>query len=296
MRIETNKSAFVAIVGRPSSGKSTLLNRVCGHKVSIVSPIPQTTRNKIRGIYNCPEGQLVFLDTPGFHVSEKKLNTFLRALTYSALDDADLALYVADVSRRPGEEEMSLLSMLAKYRNPTIIALNKTDQPHLFVEEFRREIATRFPVEPITCLISGLEGHGIPELLDTLIERAPQGDLLYPEEFYTDQTPEFRVSEVVREKAIQETSQEVPHALYVEIADMEMRNTATLWVRGFVCVERESQKGILVGKGGRKIQQIRLAAERELNTLFPYTVRLDLRVKVRPKWRKKDILLRRITG
>ena len=288
------KAAFVALVGRPSSGKSTLLNRVCGGKVSIVSPVPQTTRNRIRGIHNGPPGQLVFVDTPGFHSSERKMNLRLRELTISTLRESELVLYLVDVTRPPGEEERALISSLRQTEDHLVVGLNKIDvQPnHCALAE--KELAAAFRA-PRLFPLSARSGEGLEALLSALWQLAPEGDPMYPPEYYTDQTPEFRIAEIVREKAMRDLREEVPHALYVHIEDLEMRHENTeLWARGFIFVERDSQKGILVGRGGERIRATVRDAEAELGELFPYAVKLDLRVKVRPKWRHDEALLSRL--
>ncbi len=293
-----SKSGFVTIIGRPSSGKSTLLNTLCGEKVSITSSVPQTTRNKIRGIVNDPRGQLVFLDTPGYHRSERKFNLHLRDLAESTLQESDAVLYVADLSRAPGAEENDVLALLEATALPKLCALNKVDLPRTLEQSYRDLLAEKSPATPLF-VISALSGEGTGALLDALFAAAPEGEPFYDADYYTDQAPEFRIAEIIREKAIARTQQEVPHALYVEIADMEMREGATeedraLWVRAFLNVERDSQKGILVGKAGTQIRDIRLEAQRELNDIFPYRIHLDLRVKVQHKWRSRDPLLRRL--
>jgi GTP-binding protein Era len=288
------KSAFVGLIGRPSSGKSTLLNRLCGGKVSIVSPVPQTTRNRIRGILNAPAGQLVFVDTPGYHLSEKRLNLHLRSLALQALEESDVLLYLVDVTRAPGPEELALMGLLRSHEGRLVAALNKTDREPNILSAVEQELRRVFSA-PRLFPISALTGAGIDPLLAAIWELAPVGERFYPEEYYTDQSPEFRIAEVVREKAIWQTRQEVPHALYVEVSDLEMRKEGTeLWARGFLCVERESQKGILVGRGGERIKGIVQAAEAELAELFPYAVKLDIRVKTRPKWRQNEALLARL--
>jgi GTP-binding protein Era len=288
------KAAFVALVGRPSSGKSTLLNRICGGKVSIVSPVPQTTRNRVRGIHNGPPGQLVFVDTPGFHSSQQRMNLRLRELSLAAVAEADLVLYLVDVTRPPGEEERSLCSVLRGSEDRLVVGLNKVDvQPnHRALAE--RELCSVLR-SPRLYPLSALSGEGLEALLAALWQLAPEGEPMYPPDYYTDQTPEFRIAEIVREKAIRGLREEVPHALYVQLEDLEMRNQDTeLWVRGFIFVERESQKGILVGRGGERIKAIVRDAEAELARLFPYAVKLDLRVRARPKWRHDEALLSRL--
>jgi GTP-binding protein Era len=290
------KAAVVAIVGRPSAGKSTLLNALCGGKVSIVSPVPQTTRSRVRGILNDPRGQIVFIDTPGFHRSLRKLNRYLTDLVTETLSDVDAVLYVVDVSRPPGEEERTLREILRRSGKPLVPVLNKVDAAAAAagIEAARGAIAADFPdASPVP--ISAIQGTGLEELRDRLFAVAPDGEQMYPPDYYTDQAPEFRVAEIVREKAMLQTREEVPHALYVRMEDLEMRDGgATLWGRGFICVERESQKGIVVGKAGERIKAITREAERELSEIFPWAVKLDIRVKVDRDWRTRDPLLRKL--
>ncbi len=287
------KSGVVAVVGRPSSGKSTLLNHLCGQKVAITSPVPQTTRNRIRGILTTARGQLVFIDTPGYHKSEKKFNLYLKNMVEETIQQVDILLYVIDTSRPPGEEEELISQKISTFQGYILAALNKIDVKPTFIEQVLLFLSLRIPKASLF-RVSAVTGEGIPPLIQALFDAAPEGDLLYPEEFYTDQPPDFRIAEIIREKAIWETRQEVPHALYVEISDMEKRENGSLWVRAFLVVERESQKGILIGKEGSKIKTIRLSAEKELAELFPYPVHLDLRVKVDAKWRQNDKLLTRL--
>jgi GTP-binding protein Era len=288
------KAAFVGLVGRPSSGKSTLINRICGQKVSIISPVPQTTRNRVRGIYSSERGQLVFVDTPGFHLSEKKINLHLKELATRTLSEVEIVLYLIDVSRPPGEEERALIELLRGLETKVIVALNKIDVGEGHVEETKAELNQKLNQAPVQ-LISALTGQGVDALLELIWERAPEGQRMYPEDYYTDQSPEFRIAEIIREKAILQTRQEVPHSLFVDISDMEMKDGNNyLWVRGFIYVERETQKGIVVGKGGEKIKNIVRSAEQECNQLFPYRVKLDIRVKTRPKWRKDEGLLKKL--
>lgn len=285
------KSAFVAIIGRPSAGKSTLLNALCREKVSITADVPQTTRNKIRGIVTEEEGQLVFIDTPGYHHSDKKFNQYLKDVVLSSLEEADMLLYVVDATRPPGSEEREIIDLLNKEKDkPVLLVINKIDKEARYSTEIRGLLQVN--VHPDALMeTSALEGTGVDALRDRLIELAPEGELMYPEEYYTDQEPEFRIAEIIREKAISQTTQEIPHALYVEVADTEMKD-GELWVRAFLTVESESQVGIVVGKGGKRIKWIRIASLKEFKKIFPYKVRLDLRVKVNPRWRRKDYLLK----
>ncbi len=288
------KSAFVAIIGRPSAGKSTLLNAICGEKVSITASVPQTTRNKIRGIITEKRGQLVFLDTPGYHNSEKKYNNYMMGIVSSSLDECDLVVYVVDSTRPMGKEEQELIDMLTKKGRPFVIVLNKSDSGSKFTKDIRAFLLVNMKTNSII-ETSALKEEGIDNLKDAIFEKAPEGEQMYPDDFYTDQEPEFRIAEIIREKAITKMSQEIPHAIYVEIADTEMKGEGDkqkLWVRAFLTVEKESQKGMVIGKGGDQIKQIRREAIRDLNKIFPYKIQLDLRVKVNPKWRTKDYLLK----
>lgn len=288
------KSASAAVVGRPGSGKSTLINKITGHKVSITATVPQTTRNRIRGILTEERGQIVFIDTPGYHLSDRKFNLRLRDLVTGTLKEVDLILYLVDASRAAGQEEEAMADRLASLESPVLAVLNKTDLAPETLEENRLFIAGKLPRAEILEL-SALTGEGLPALMDRVFDLAPPGEPLYPPDYYTDQDPEFRVAEIIREKAINLTREEVPHALYVEVADMETREEGgknRLWIRAFLVVERESQKGILVGRGGTRIKEIRTAAQRDLGRIFPYRIYLDLRVKTRPRWRRDENLLR----
>ena len=288
------KSGFVTIVGRPSSGKSTLMNKICGYKISIVAPSPQTTRNKVRGIVSDTRGQLVFIDTPGFHSSERTLNRHLRDLVVSSFEDIDVVLYVLDVTRKPGEEEERIFDIVLKRKEMVLAALNKIDIAETSTNTHRTFLEAHLESSRIYT-ISAVTGAGIPELHSAMLDLAPVGEAFYPDDYYTDQDPEFRVSEIIREKAINRVKEELPHALYVEIADMETTDGGSgLWIRAFLNVEKTSQQGILVGKSGAMIREIRREAQRELAQIFPYRIHLDLRVKVSTKWRKKDPLLKKI--
>ncbi len=293
----SKKSAFVAVIGRPSAGKSTLLNAICGGKVAITSPVPQTTRNAIRGIVNKEAGQLVFIDTPGRHVSEKKLNRKLMDVGSRALEESELVLYVIDATREPGEEEQKIAAMLAPAAARMAVAINKTDAKGADVARARAFLSTAIPSLPAERVleISALAKTGLDALLNLLFEIAPQGQAMYPEDFYTDQEVDFRIAELIREKAMNKLSDELPHAIYVDVADTEFREEGKrLWVRAFIIVERESQKGIVVGKGGAMIKAIRQAAQKDMDRIFDWKTELDLRVKVSKDWRQSDHTLKRL--
>lgn len=291
------KTAVVAIVGRPSAGKSTFLNTACQEPVSIVSPIPQTTRNAIKGIVNTSYGQLIFIDTPGYHDSDKKLNLRLKEVTESQLDGIDAVLYVIDSTRSAGEEEVHTAALLKEIQKQVVVAINKIDLPQSKPEAVRKFISENLPEIPGESIleISAEKDTGINEVLKAIYDISPEGQPMYNEELYTDQNLTFRICEVIRGEAINRLSDEIPHAVYVDVADVEHRNEGKkLWIRAFLCVERDSQKGIVIGKGAQKIKEIRLAATKQLNKIYLQKIDLDLQVKVDKNWRQKDHTLNKL--
>lgn len=296
------KSGVVTIIGRPSAGKSTFLNAVCGGKVSIVSSIPQTTRNTIRGILTNADGQILFLDTPGLHESEKKFNEQLRNISVSALKDADAVLYLIDATRSIGAEEEKIFLLLKEYdaEKKLVVALNKTDDKKaqvgitkLLIEKFFPHVmeAGRF------FEISAKKKINLDQTVQALMQLLPTGEPMYPPDFYTDQDVAFRISEIIREKAIENTREEVPHALYVKIDELNMKpNGKELFVKAILYVERESQKGILIGKDARVITKIKKESLKTLHEIFSYHIILNLQVKVDKDWRKNDKTIEALTS
>lgn len=290
------KSALVAIVGRPSVGKSSLMNALCGEKISIVTPVPQTTRNRIRGILNDERGQIVFLDTPGLHQSERIFNRRLRNLVRGSIDDCDFVLYVTDVTRGVGSEEEELVNILAACTLPILIVWNKVDLGS--AREMREDICRLFsarrgggelpPDISQGQEVSALKGDGLDELKTRLFSLSPVGEALYPADCYTDQEPAFRIAEIIREQAMLRSREELPHAIRVDIQDLEAQEDSRLWIRASICVESKSQIGLVVGRNGSGIRDIRKASQREIGRVFPYRVHLDLRVKCSPNWRRNE--------
>ncbi len=287
------KTALVSIIGRPSAGKSTFLNTASGEKISIVSSIPQTTRNAIKGIVNTSYGQLVFVDTPGLHLSEKKMNLKLTQIASDQIAESDAILYIVDSTRDHEEEEVLIAQMLKPHADKLVIALNKMDVPNAKRNATAKFIEQQFPDFPKERVISmsAKEDTGVNDVLKALYTIAPEAPHLYPEEFYTDQEVEFRIAEIIREQAINRLQQEIPHALYVSIEDITMSTQNHMNVRAFLCVERDSQKGIVIGKGGSLIKEIRIESIKACRKVFPYRVDIDLRVKVDKNWRQKDHVL-----
>ena len=289
------RSGVVCIIGRPSAGKSTFLNNVCGEKVSIVSALPQTTRSSIRGIVTAPQGQIIFIDTPGYHLSEKKMNRRLQLIAENRLQEAEAVLYLIDAARPFGEEEVAICALLKNKQERLIVGINKTDSPAARPGQTRISVMQtleHLPQERIFEL-SAQKKIGLEPLLTALFALLPEGALLYPEDFYTDQPVDFRIAEIIRGQAISRLYEEIPHALYVDIQDMEMKkNGKELFVRAFLCVERESQKPMVIGKGASVIKVIKAESQKELCKIFPYRVQLDLQVRVDKNWRQKDNTLR----
>ena len=265
--------------------------------MSIVSPIPQTTRNAIKGIVNTSYGQLVFIDTPGYHDSEKKLNLRLKNVTENQLEDIDAVLYVIDSTREIGEEEQHTAALMQNLQQKTVVAINKTDLPSSKSEKVVRFVKENLPLVDSSCIfkISAQKDIGINEVLKALYQKVPENPPIYDEELYTDQNLSFRICEIIRGEAINRLEQEIPHAVYVEVADVEHRNEGKkLWIRAFLCVERDSQKGIVIGKNASKIKEIRLAAVKKLSQIYIQKIELDLQVKVDKNWRQRDYTLNKL--
>ncbi|MBQ3317834.1 MAG: GTPase Era [Spirochaetales bacterium] len=290
------KCASVAIIGRPSSGKSTLINTICESKVSITSPTPHTTRNAIRGIYTDSRGQIIFTDTPGFHISEKKFQKRMQDITVASLEETDAVLYLIDATRKPGSEEDAITYMLSGLSVPVVCCINKkdilTDRQIADAEEYLKR---SMPGRTILTA-SAKDDDGVDEILIELFKHAPEGELLYDEDARTDQDLEFRVSEIIREKAMNSVTAEIPYAIMVEVSDLEYNEAENkVWVRAFITVERESQKGIMVGKGGENIKKIRIASFKDIKKIFPSSkLELDLRVRVNGKWKSNDMILSKV--
>ncbi len=237
---------------------------------------------------------MVFIDTPGFNLSERKFNRKLNTTVQSTFNEVDIVLYMIDAARAFGPEEEKLISMVSGYRGDKVIVLNKIDISNNMSERHEKILHEMLPGIKIFKM-SSVTGKGISELLNELIKISPEGEKQYPEDFYTDQEPVFRIAEIIREKVIHETREEVPHSVYIDILDAEMNNdTNRMWVRALIIAERDSQKGIIIGNGGSKIKKIRIAAENELCDIFPYRIKLDLRVRVRKKWRKNQYIINKL--
>ena len=287
------RSGFVAVIGKPNVGKSTLMNAYVGQKVAIVSEKPQTTRRRILGILTRPDAQIIFVDTPGIHQPKHKLGEFMVETAARAIPDADLVCFMVDVSEMPTAEDHQIAELLRKHcRAPVILVLNKMDllppdrvQPHT-------EAYFQLVEHEAWMMISATRGDNRGKLLEMIIERLPFGPQYYPPDQVTDQTERAIAAELVREQVLRFTHQEVPHSVAVAIEEWAERREDLTYIGATIYVEKESQKGILIGAKGAMLKRIGRAAREELQRLLGHKVYLELWVKVRKKWRRDERALR----
>jgi GTPase len=286
------RAGFVSLVGRPNAGKSTLLNRLVGEKLAIVSPRPQTTRNRITGILHRPGAQIVFVDTPGLHAGGGKLGEFMAQTARRAVEDVDVVCLVVDASDRAGPDEL-VLAPLREHRGPSVCALNKIDlvkPKEALLPQLERWRACH-PFEALVPVAAAV-GTSCDRLLEVLVAALPEHPPYFPADATSDQPETFWVAEIVREQIFTFTRQEVPYAAAVQVEELTDRTPERLYVRAAVFVEQESQKGILIGRGGAMLKRIGSGARRQLERFFGVQVFLDLHVEVRRNWRKDDRALR----
>ena len=281
------KSGFVAIVGRPNVGKSTFMNYVLGQKIAIMSDKAQTTRNKIQGVYTKDDAQIVFLDTPGIHKPKHELGEFMVKSAYSALKEVDAVLFMVNVSEKRGTGDDFIIEKLKGIKTPIFLVLNKIDlvTPEVLLERVESykdalDFAGVFP-------ISVLQGNNVNELMEGLINALPEGPQYYPADQITDHPEYFVVSELIREKILQLTQEEIPHSVAVTVDKMQKDEFDKVHVYANIIVERKSQKGIIIGKGGRLLKEIGTRARRDIQQLLGNKVYLELWVKVEKDWRKR---------
>lgn len=290
---EDHRSGVVAVVGRPNVGKSTLINRILGQKIAIVSPKPQTTRKQQLGIYTEEHGQILFVDTPGLHKPQHKLGDYMVNTAAQALKDADVILWVLDASEKVQKSDQFIAQTLEQYRGntPVVLALNKVDLVPIGSMNFNEharliEHTQAFPV-------SALAGDHVPALVAFLMEQLPLGPRYYPAEQVSEVNMRFVTAEIIREKVILNTEQEIPHAVAVEVDSFQEGEEQTV-ISAVVYVEKDSQKGIIIGKGGAMIKQIGTEARQDLLELLGVRVHLDLRVKVLKNWRSNEKFMARL--
>jgi GTP-binding protein Era len=288
-----HRAGFVTLVGRPSVGKSTLLNAYIGQKVAIVSHKPQTTRNRILGILTRPDAQIIFVDTPGIHQPMHKLGEYMVKTAQRAVPDADVVLFLVDVSVLPTEEDRMVAEFLAKKcSSPVILVLNKMDL--LPPDKVTPHSEAYFALGQFAdwMMISAVRGQNLDRLLDKVIARLPLGPRYYPAGQVTDLTERFIAAELIREQVLHFLHQEVPYAIAVVIEEFKERRPGLTYIAATIYVEKESQKGIVIGAKGEMLKKIGAAAREEIERMLDTKVFLELWVKVRPKWRRDEAALR----
>ena len=293
MENEKYKSGFVALIGRPNVGKSTLMNRLIGQKIAITSNRPQTTRNRIQTVYTCDRGQIIFLDTPGIHKAKNKLGEYMVSVAEKTLNDVDLVLWLVEPSNFIGAGEKHIAEQLSRAKCPVILVMNKADTVKKdeiagFLENYKK--LCHFDD---VLAVSALRKINTDMVIDTILNFLPYGPQYYDEDTVTDQPERQIVAELVREKALRLLSQEIPHGIAVVIERMKNRKGRDIVdIEAVIVCERESHKRIIIGKKGSMIKEIGTQAREEMENLLDTKVNLKLWVKVRKDWRDSDILLK----
>lgn len=287
------RSGFVAIIGRPNVGKSTLMNHLIGQKIAITSNKPQTTRNKIQTVYTCDEGQIVFLDTPGIHKAKNKLGDYMVNVAQHTLSEVDVILWLVEPSTFIGAGERHIIEQLKKTKTPVILVINKTDTVKreeilTFIDAYRKELEFAEIVP-----VSALKGDNTQDLIDSIFKYLPYGPMFYDEDTVTDQPQRQIVSELIREQALRCLDEEIPHGIAVSIDQMKWRaDDSIVDIDATIVCERDSHKGIIIGKGGSMLKKIGSRARKEIEDLLETQVNLKLWVKVKKDWRDSDFLLK----
>ena len=282
-------SGFVAILGRPNVGKSTFLNRVVGQKIAIMSDKTQTTRNKIQGIYTEDDAQIVFIDTPGIHKPHSRLGDFMVESALSTLNEVDAVLFMVNATQKRGRGDDFIIERLKNVKKPIYLVINKIDQIHpdkllQIMDDYRNTLdyAEVFP-------ISALEGNNCPELIESLVNTLPEGPQYYPADQITDHPERFIAGELIREKVLELTREEVPHSVAVVVDRIHREDDEKVLVQATIVVERNSQKGIIIGKGGKMLKQIGVKARKDIELMLGDKVYLELWVKVQPNWKDRQV-------
>ena len=289
---DTFHSGFVAILGRPNVGKSTFLNQVIGQKIAIMSDKAQTTRNKIQGIYTDDQAQIVFIDTPGIHKPHSRLGDFMVESALSTLNEVDAILFMVNATQKRGRGDDFIIERLKNVKKPIYLVINKIDQIHPdklleIMDDYRQTLdyAEVFP-------ISAIQGNNCPELVASLIETLPVGPQFYPADMVTDHPERFIAGELIREKVLELTREEVPHSVAVVVDRISRSDEEKVQVQATIIVERNSQKGIIIGKGGKMLKNIGVKARKDIELMLGDKVYLELWVKVMPNWKDRQIDLR----
>jgi GTPase len=289
MNKESYKSGFVTIIGRPNVGKSTLLNQVIGQKIAIMSDKPQTTRNKIQAVYTTDEAQVIFIDTPGIHKPKHKLGDFMTRTAQQTLNEVDLILFVINAEEGYGRGDQFIIDRLQHVKNPVFLVVNKIDKVHPdqllpLIDMYRNKLEVAEVVP-----ISALKGNNIDTLLNQIVSYMEEGPQFYPEDQVTDHPERFITAELIREKVLHLTREEIPHSVAVIIEEMKEREEKNVvFVNATIIVERSSQKGIIIGKQGKMLKEIGKRARADIETLLGSRVFLELYVKVQEDWRNRQ--------
>ncbi len=289
----TYKSGFISIIGRPNVGKSTFLNRVIGQKIAIMSDKPQTTRNKVQGVLTTDQSQMIFIDTPGIHKPKHKLGDFMMKIAQNTLKEVDIILFMVNVEEGLGKGDQFIIEKLKGVKTPVFLILNKIDQIH--PDELLPIIQKYNELYPFaaTVPISALEGNNVEHLLELIQENLPEGPQFYPADQITDHPERFIVSELIREKVLHLTREEIPHSIAVVIDKMERKDDKNLIdVLATIIVERDSQKGIIIGKQGSMLKEVGKRSRMDIENLLGSKVYLELWVKVQKDWRNRASNLR----
>ena len=287
------RSGFVAIVGRPNVGKSTLMNRIIGEKIAITSPKPQTTRKRIQTVFTDDRGQVIFLDTPGVHKAKNKLGDFMVETALDTIGDADMVLWLVEPVTFIGKGEQKIAEKLSSYKGKKILVMNKVDTIRkdelLLCMDAYKDILEFDEIVPL----SAKTGDNVSELVDVMFEHLPEGPAYYDEDTLTDQPVKEIVAEMIREKALKLLSDEIPHGIAVVIESMKKRGNRELWdIEATVVCEKDSHKGMIIGKGGAMLKKIGTAARPDMEKLLDCKVNLKIWVKVRKDWRDNDLQLK----
>ncbi|MBY8908685.1 GTPase Era [Salinicoccus roseus] len=286
------KSGFISIIGRPNVGKSTFMNKVLGQKVAIMSDKPQTTRNKIQGVLTTETSQMIFIDTPGIHKPKHQLGEHMMKVARNTLRETEAILFLVNVAEELGRGDEYIIDMLKHTETPIILVLNKIDlvHPDKLIEQIE-VYKDKLPFADVVP-ISALQGNNVDRLLEVIEGYLPEGPMYYPEDRITDHPEHFIVGELIREKALHLTSQEIPHAIGVEVERMKADARGTVNVSAVIYVERDSQKGMVIGKNGKMLKEIGKMARIDIENLLGSRVYLELWVKVQKDWRNKSQFIR----
>ncbi|WP_018756730.1 GTPase Era [Paenibacillus terrigena] len=286
------KSGFVAIIGRPNVGKSTLMNQVIGQKIAIMSDKPQTTRNKIHGVYTSSDNQIVFLDTPGIHKRQSKLGDYMNTVALNTLNEVEAVLFLVDVAEGLGGGDRYIIEQLKRIKTPVFLVMNKIDQVQ--PEALLPIIVAYKDLYPFAEIvpISAKNGNNVNTLLEQVTKYLPEGPQYYPDDQITDHPEQFVCAELIREKILHLTREEIPHSIAVAIEDMKVQENGVVNIMAVIYVERDSQKGIVIGKQGALLKEVGKQARKDIENLLGSRIFLELWVKVKKDWRNQERILK----